>query len=341
MSFVIIIPAYKPTAALPQLISELRGLTGAPIVVIDDGGGPEHAAIFAACLSVPGLTLLRNAVNLGKGAALKHGLNHALLAHPEAVAFVTADADGQHRPADILAIGAAAVPDALVLGPRSFSSDVPLRSRVGTLVSRHVYRVVAGIRIADTQTGLRAIPRRLAELSLAIRANRYEFETEQLIVARRGGFAFREVPIETVYVDDNRGSHFNPLRDSVRIYFALLRSAAASIATTLLDLTVFVTLLEAGTGILVANLGSRTAAILLQFYLVKNFVFRVEGGIVRFALFAVYVWLMGVISATLQVGLADTLGVGPLAAKIAVDAVLFVFNFIFLREVLFAQPPRR
>lgn len=337
MSFVIIIPAYKPTGDLPRLLTELRALTDVPIIIVDDGGGSAYADIFDACVTAPNVTLLRNAVNLGKGAALKHGLNHALLTFPEATAFVTADADGQHRPADILAVAIAATPEALVLGSRTFASDVPLKSKFGNIVSRHVYRIVAGIGVSDTQTGLRAISRRLAELSLAIRANRYEFETEQLIVARREGIAFREVPIETVYVDNNRGTHFNPLRDSLRIYFALLRYAASSIATTIVDLVVFVMLIGGGAGILWANLGSRAAAILLQFYLVKNFVFKSEGGLVRFALFAAYVWGMGLISAALQIQFADLTGARPIVAKVTVDAVLFVFNFVFLRQILFRR----
>ena len=77
---------------------------------------------------------------------------------------------------------------------RDFRHDVPLRSKIGNVISRYVYRFLIGLKLSDTQTGLRGIPRRLAEFSLRIRANRYEFETEQLIVLTNERIGFREIP---------------------------------------------------------------------------------------------------------------------------------------------------
>src|SRR5205823_2503030 len=130
-------------------------------------------------------------------------------------------------------------PTEAVLGSRDFKRDVPLRSKLGNIISRYVYRFLIGLNLSDTQTGLRGIPRRLMELSLGIRSNRYEFETEQIITAKAANFKFREVPIRTVYIDHNRGSHFNPILDSFRIYFVLLRYAISSLATALADFLTF------------------------------------------------------------------------------------------------------
>src|SRR3981189_3034483 len=224
---ILLIPSYQPTVVSCELLEELRKADPAPIVVVDDGSGPTYRELFQRASRVSGTTVLTNAVNLGKGAALKHGMNHILVNHPDCVGVVTADADGQHAVTDILKVA-----NALQLGPakvtfgcRDFKRDVPFRSRIGNVVSRYVYRFVVGLNLSDTQPGLRGIPRRLMELSLGIRSNRYEFETEQIIAAKTAGLKFKEVPIQTVYIDHNSGSHFSPLLDPFRIYFVLVPSA--------------------------------------------------------------------------------------------------------------------
>jgi hypothetical protein len=110
-------------------------------------------------------------------------MNHILVHYPDCVGVITADADGQHAVADILSVADEMKknPDKVILGSRRFDTAVPLRSRFGNAVSRYVYRFLIGLNLGDTQTGLRGIPRRLMALSLGIRANRYEFETEQLV----------------------------------------------------------------------------------------------------------------------------------------------------------------
>lgn len=337
MDFVIIVPAYKPTSALVELLSSLREATDVPILVIDDGSGPDFGDIFERCVAIPRVSQVRNAINLGKGAALKHGLNHALLAHPSAQSFVTADADGQHRPRDILAVAAACEPDAMVLGARAFDRDVPLKSKIGNTISRFLYRLISGISLRDTQTGLRGLPRRLAEQCLPIRSNRYEFETEQLIIAKREGFRFKEIGIETVYLDDNRGTHFDPILDSFRIYFVLLRYTTASITTALVDFAMFTILMASGAEVVTANLGGRAIALLVQYYLLQSFVFKVRGGIMRFVFFVLYVAVMGFVSSAVQLQLSAHTGVGIFAAKIVIETILFVLNFLFLRDLLFVR----
>src|SRR5215470_6538059 len=220
-SIAFLIPSYQPTDTLPGLLEELRRMSPAPIVVVDDGSGAGYAAVFDRVRQIADVTVLANAVNLGKGAALKQGMNHILLHHPDCIGVVAADADGQHAVADIIHVTEAlqADPGRVVFGVRAFDTAVPLRSRFGNAVSRYIYRFLIGIDLSDTQTGLRGIPRRLMELCLAIRANRYEFETEQLVVIKTHRMPVREIPIRTIYFDGNRETHFRPLRDSARIYF--------------------------------------------------------------------------------------------------------------------------
>src|SRR5689334_23087678 len=97
----VVIPAYRPSAGLVDLVRSLSGRERNAIVVVDDGSGPEFAAVFAAAAALPNVELLRHAVNLGKGAALKTAFNHVLCVYPDLAGVVTADADGQHHPDDI------------------------------------------------------------------------------------------------------------------------------------------------------------------------------------------------------------------------------------------------
>jgi glycosyltransferase involved in cell wall biosynthesis len=129
-------------------------------VLVDDGSGPEFRETFEQASQFPGVQLLRHAVNLGKGAALKTGINHALCTFPGLTGIVTADADGQHHPETFAAVAETQRehPDALVMGARTFDADVPLRSRFGNILTRRLMQTLIGTKLQDTQTGLRGIP---------------------------------------------------------------------------------------------------------------------------------------------------------------------------------------
>lgn len=230
MNIVPLIPAYKPDESLLKLIA---GLGHYPqIVVINDGSGPEFDHIFQAL--PPGVTLLQHEVNRGKGAALKTGMAYIQEHFPDCLGLVTVDADGQHRLADVERVcqELTAHPKALVLGVRSFTrAGIPLRSRVGNIVTRLLFFALVGKFIRDTQTGLRAIPTSYIPELLQLKPDRYEYELEVLLACRRR--PVRQVTIETVYIDENRSSHFDPVGDSLKIYKTLIRCRLRSLKNTL------------------------------------------------------------------------------------------------------------
>jgi glycosyltransferase involved in cell wall biosynthesis len=336
---VFLIPSYQPTTVCCTLLEELRKADTGPIVVIDDGSGPSYSELFLRIGQTPDTVVLTNAINLGKGAAIKHGMNYILVHHPDCIGVVTADADGQHAVNDILKVAneLRSVPTQAILGARDFKGHVPLRSKIGNTVSRYVYRLLTGLKLSDTQTGLRGIPRRLMELSLAIRSNRYEFETEQIIAAKTAGFEFKEVPILTVYLDDNRGSHFNPILDSFRIYFVLLRYASSSLATALADFGMFFLLTSNGVSVLTANMSARAFALWLQFTLLKRYVFKSNAGLPTFIGYVAYVFFAGYVSSVLQIEFSEQLVYSPLLAKALVELGIWIFNFMFLRDIIFRR----
>ncbi|MBQ3075594.1 MAG: bifunctional glycosyltransferase family 2/GtrA family protein, partial [Clostridia bacterium] len=171
--------------------------------------------------------LLKHQVNRGKGAALKTAFSYLLEEGTETGAICTADADGQHLPEDIVRCldSAEKNPDTLVLGARGFRGNVPARSRFGNTVSRFTFHLLMGKRVYDTQTGLRAFTPSLLPQMLEIAEDRYEYEMRMLCNAVRKKTPIKEVEIQTVYIEENKSSHFNPLKDAMKVYGLLIRCA--------------------------------------------------------------------------------------------------------------------
>lgn len=226
---VLLIPALNPGSHLVKLIDELAPVWNRPIVIVDDGSSQTSRDVVFPILRAMGCDVISHAVNLGKGRALKYGFNYILGAYPEALGAVTADADGQHAIPDIIACAEALAsspePLPLVLGCRDFNDPkVPRKSMLGNKITRSFMRIMNGVKVTDTQTGLRAIPREFMKYLMNVPGERFEFETNMLIAARESSTRIAEVPIQTVYIEDNRSTHFDPFRDSVRIYLVLLKA---------------------------------------------------------------------------------------------------------------------
>lgn len=338
----VLIPAFEPPPELLATVAELSALGFAHIVVVNDGSSPAAAPVFETLQARhPHVRLLRHAVNLGKGAALKTGLNDILARCPTAPGAVTADADGQHRPHDILRLAEAlCVSDGntLLLGARQFEGAVPLRSLLGNRISSIVMRALVGERLRDTQTGLRGIPSSLIPHLLRLLPNGYEFELDMLITAHHRAVPVEEIPIETVYLDENRSSHFNPLWDSMRIYFVFLRFTAASLLTALIDNTVFIALHGAWGNIVGPQLAARAAALLFNYAAARRAVFqsrdRHRETLPRFLLLAAA-------HISLSYGMISYLhlfrGLKVIEAKLAVEATLFLANFAIQRDFVFTK----
>jgi glycosyltransferase involved in cell wall biosynthesis len=226
----LIIPAFEPGAALTALVRDFSH-EGFPIVVVDDGSGESFRGIFEELKSWQSISVLRHPSNLGKGQAIKTALRF-YLAHrnPLSVGVITADADGQHATADVLEIARQFTksPDRLWLGVRPPSRTAPWRSRIGNQLSRYSVAKLAGVSLVDTQTGLRGIPLSLIPRLLKIPHSRYEFELAMLLLAIDQRYPIAELPIQTIYRDRNKCSHFRPLLDSLLVYSVFWRYAARS-----------------------------------------------------------------------------------------------------------------
>ena len=161
----VVIPAYKPDDKMLVTLDELVKAGFTDILVVNDGSGEEFEPIFDAVRNIPECTLLVHEVNRGKGAAMKTAFRYFLDNREDQCCLVTADADGQHLTKDIIATAMEAKEqEKVVLGVRNFSDpNVPSRSKMGNRITCTVFKLFFGMKITDTQTGLRAFPRKYLE----------------------------------------------------------------------------------------------------------------------------------------------------------------------------------
>lgn len=226
---IVVVPAYQPDEKLLGVVSDFR--EAAPsfsMVIVDDGSRKECAPIFDELEKKDFVTVLHHPQNRGKGAALKTAFQYIGEHYPECDGILTVDADGQHLVKDALEVCKALHehPDMLITGSRRLTGNVPLRSRFGNSVTRNVFRMTTGKKVYDTQTGLRAFSVDRVPEMVALEGDRYEYEINQLLYCTTKSTGVFEVPIETVYIDDNKSSHFNTIRDSAKIYKVILRYLA-------------------------------------------------------------------------------------------------------------------
>ncbi len=338
MKIAVLIPAFQPAASLLDVVRALAQKEMPAIVVVDDGSGPEYEALFDRVATLPNVHLLRHSSNRGKGAALKTGFEFVLSSLPGFGGVVTADADGQHHPDDIERVAAALEkqPQSVVLGVRGFQGEVPWRSRFGNTLTRWLMHGLLGQKVSDTQTGLRGIPAGLLPELLRIESNGYEFELEMLLAAHRLDIALVEEPIRTIYDRGNPTSHFNPIVDSMKIYFVLLRFASVSLLTAALDNLVFYIAYRRTGNLLASQILGRVFAVAFNYSMVRRSVFYSQQR--HLAVLPKYLMLVLASGAVSYAGirlLISSTPLGAVPAKLMVETALFFANFAVQRFFIF------
>ncbi len=339
--YAVVVPAYRPDGTLESLVAALTRSPASVIVIVDDGSGADYRALFDRVSLMPRVQLLRHAENSGKGAALKTAFEYVLCAYPEIAGVVTADADGQHAVDDIVKVGASLVQrgNTLILGARQFEGrNVPLRSRFGNTVTRSLVRFLVGQRLADTQTGLRGIPLSLLPALLRIPATGYDFELEMLIAAKHCSCPLHEVPIRTIYLEGNRSSHFNPLFDSMRIYFTLLRFSMLSMLSALIDNLVFLCAFFVTGSIAYSQISGRLLSVVFNYTAVRKLVFHSQQSHrVVLPRYLLLVCASGLLSYSLIRLFTSTLAMPIMGAKVLAESLVFLVNFTVQRDFIFKR----
>ena len=347
----VLIPSLEPDERLPKYVDELLAADFGHIVIVNDGSSEKFDEIFDSLAARERCTVLRHEVNRGKGQGLRTGIEY-IKNHTSFDGVITADADGQHIVSDTLKLADAMQPGKkeLLLGSRDFSGknkNIPSRSRFGNRVTSAVFAALYGHWLPDTQTGLRAITREGYDDLLAVTGDRFEYEMNMLIYCAVSKIPFKIISIETIYLEENKSSHFNPLKDSIRIYKLLLgsfvRFSAASIASFVIDFLMLTLLANTifapvAHGAFFAKVLARCVSAPCNFYMNSKYVFEQKMSkktFTRYIMLAVFIMLVSALGVDgIMTWLKFPTAIIGLVG-IVVDIVLYLLSYRVQRSWVF------
>lgn len=344
MNSVVIIPTLNPDEKLITLVEKLQKMDF-PIVIVNDGSKQACSDIFETLKSRFQCSICNHPQNMGKGIALKTGIGYASRNYPDCCGYITADDDGQHTPDDILKVANALKenPEHLVLGVRDFTNkNVPFKSKWGNRITSLAFLLSTRQQCPDTQTGLRGIPKSFTETCLAIPGNRYEYEMNFLLEMARKRIPFVEVPIATIYLNDNQASHFHAIKDSVRIYLNILKFSLSSLISAIIDLSLFTLFINfmfssGSIGILAATVTARLLSGCVNYMINKHWVFQSKNNNRREALLYAFLFCSQMLLSWFFVSSLSSLSVNLTIIKIFVDTCLFFISYQIQKNVIFHQ----
>lgn len=351
-SLAVILPSLNPDKKFLGVVDGLFENGFEHVVVVDDGSDDEHQEYFNTAKSAhPEIVLLHHGENRGKGAALKTAFAYVAERLPELNGVITIDGDGQHLVGDIVACGERMLEaeDKVVLGCRDFNAPgVPPRSIAGNKTTSRLFRLCYGIKLSDTQTGLRAIPARYLVPFCSIGGERFEYETNMLLNMKRMGIGFIEQPIETVYDPEDYSSHYDAVKDSWRIFKVMFKFLLSSLSSTIIDLGIFYVMMHlvaAPAGAyaeLISTAVARACSSFVNFNANNSVVFENKKGykraLVRYYCLCIPQMLVSAGLVTLINGLFENSA--PIIAtliKFVVDTCLFFISYHIQREWVFSQ----
>ena len=341
MKRIALIPSYEPDNHLLPLVEELNN-NNFFVVVVNDGSGKEYQHIFDSLPSY--CTVLEYEENHGKGYALKYGLQYIKDNNLDEYTVVTLDSDGQHKVKDALKICEASEKEktSLVLGSRKFDKSCPRKSRFGNFMARLSFFIFTRHKIYDTQTGLRAWNSSLMDKLITVKGDRYEYEMNVLLYCTRHKIHIKEETIETIYIDDNKGTHYNAFKDTMRIFREVIKFSISSGIGFLVDLGMFALLKLIPCGwefwLIARNVFARVISASVNFTINYKLVFKSKTNVWVAAL--KYVGLAACILAVnsgLLLLLVERAGMYDILAKIIVEVTMFVISFLVQRLFIFRR----
>jgi glycosyltransferase involved in cell wall biosynthesis len=209
MKVLVVIPAFDEEKTISRVIEDVIDL-GYEFVVVDDGSVDETYDIVSRLIKEKKKGLLcKHLINRGLGAAIRTGIEAALIEDPDVI--VTFDADGQHDPHDIINVSKPIINDEadLVVGKRNFK-EMPSSKKYGNQIMNILTLIFYGIKVNDSQSGLRAFNRKAAE-TIMINARDYGVSSEIVGEVRRHNLRLKEIPIKTIYTEYSitKGTNLN------------------------------------------------------------------------------------------------------------------------------------
>lgn len=343
---VILIPALDPEEGLISYTEELYSNGFSNIVVIDDGSKEEYKDRFKRLSDKEYIHVLTHEVNKGKGAAIKTACRYIKDEMTAAKYVITADSDGQHSVEDCTRIADALISSdkehVLILGSRNFYSEtdvIPVKSKLGNRITSIVFRLTHGIYLPDTQTGLRAFRTEDIDEMCDIPGDRYEYEMRVLIEWAHAKHPIDNIPIKIIYENNNEGSHFNPFKDSFKIYRVILETffkyLGSSVACFFVDNICFNLisyLLLPALGVTsvavidwISGFSARIISASVNYTLNRNVVFKSKksGALLRYVILCIAI----ICASNLAVTLLEMAGLPRWLMKPVVDMLLYFVSF--------------
>lgn len=334
---VILIPALNPNEKLIDLIHDLQKEQLNNIIVINDGSNEECRHIFLS-LKNSNVKVYEHEENMGKGQAIKTGIEKVI--NDDIKGIITMDADGQHLASDAKKIAQRLENDEVILGKRHFKGNykVPLASKIGNAFSSLYFKLITGIYLEDTQTGLRGIPKKYLNFALEVSGSRYEYEMNFLKQMYYKKIKFDTVDIETIY--EGRIKNFKPFKDSYIIYKEFIKNIISSITCAIVDILIFYILVSKNMSVVPANVLARITSGVLDFGLNKKWVFRIEKTTNTLCEASKYVILFIVqmlINSLLIYILNQYYAKWIVTIKIVINIIMYLVNFFIKKKFIFVQ----
>jgi dolichyl-phosphate beta-glucosyltransferase len=227
-TYSIVLPAFNESERIAATIENIFTFAAkkswqTEIIVVNDGSTDDTVEVVRRCAATrPGLRLLQNPGNRGKGYSVRHGI---LQAQGEILLFSDADLSSPIAEAEKLFAAIAAGAD-IAIGSRWLKTELQLRRQP---LYRQIYgrifnlalRLILGLQFKDTQCGFKAFTRRAANALFPLqKIERWGFDPELLYLAKRLHLRVEEVPVAWAH---REGTRINPLRDGMRMFVEMLQ----------------------------------------------------------------------------------------------------------------------
>lgn len=346
----ILIPAYNPTIDLIEIVDNLVK-RDFKVIVVNDGSNNESIDIFNKLNK--NIILLKHEQNMGKGQALKTGFEY-IINNISCIGVITVDADGQHILKDIIKVveNLSGNENSIILGSRLDTDKMLFRSKLGNCLTRIVFKFATKTDVFDTQTGLRGIPFKYLKDLLTIEGQRYEYEINMLLYCTQNSFKIKEIPIETIYLNNNKSSSFNVIKDSFKIYKCILKNSncftgilytLSAIISFFIDFLLLITIYKCvkssfseDISLLISVVFARAVSSLFNFLFNRNIVFRDKSNIlisfIKYYLLVIFVLIVNYILLDI---LAVKFSFNLKLSKLLVELIIFINNYIIQKLFIF------
>jgi len=341
----VLIPVYKPSEEMINVLKELSNDNYERIIVIDDGSGEEFIEIFEQAKTINNVYVLHHFINMGKGRALKTGVNYYLTTSKKnSSGIVTASADRQYITEDIkrTALEMITKKDMMILGAGKPNKDLPFKVKADNFVTRFIFRLVSGRKIYDIQTGLRAIPRDYLPQILAVAGEKDEYEIAMLMELNNIKLGIKEIDVEKDY-SNNADVNFKSTVSSWKIYKVILGYVFSSAFSAIVDIVLFSYFFNINNtlkGHLFLSIAlARVISSIVNFSINRSVLLakhRTDGNIKKHLLkyYSLAVTILA-LSYSFTYLLVNMLGVNAVISKALCDSVLFIVSFFVQKRFIF------